>query len=306
VSWHRPITQNLGIKVVAVLLAVALYLHVVTERPVEAVLYFPVEVSGLADTLALTQGLPESVGARLRGTGKQFIWLRIEEPPLRVDLTGVGPGHFQKALTPGDFAPAIEGGLEVLTPVDPIQFSVQIEPRATRPVPVSVRVLGEPASGFLLSGPVRAEPESVSCTGPATWVASQERIETETVEIAGLRAGLERRVALLAPPPWAAVAPGSVLVHVAVEPQERGEAMARPQVVGLREKSFTSQLDPQEVRLHWSAPQSVAETAIAKVRVHVDLELRGRGRYVLPVVVSGPGAEYVVRVEPESVAVTLH
>lgn len=305
-TWHRPITQNFGIKVMAAALAAALYLHVVTERSMEEVHYFPAVFTGLSDTLAFRQALPDRLGARLRGTGKQLLWLRAVEPAVRVDLTGVGPGEYQKALAPEDFASATGGEIEVLGAAEPTHLALQIEPRAARTVAVAVRVRGEPAAGYLLSGPVQARPDSARLSGPVSWIAEHDGIETQVVDIGGLRAGVERPIGLVAPPPWATVAPGSVLVRVPVEPREEGEAMARPQILGVRAESFTTRLDPQEVRLVWSAPQSAAKNALARVRVHVDLEQKGRGRYLLPVVVSGPGAEFVVRVEPESVAVTIH
>ena len=52
------LTENLGVKITALFLAVALYFHVVTEQPQEQVLYFPVEIQGLADSLALQQAPP--------------------------------------------------------------------------------------------------------------------------------------------------------------------------------------------------------------------------------------------------------
>lgn len=305
-SWHRPLTQNLGMKLVALLLALALYAHVVTERPVETVLYFPVVLDGLADTLALSQDPPSQVGAKLRATGKQLIRLRLENPPVRIDLAGVGAGTFQKTLAPADFKAANELDVEVLSPVDPASYSVQLERRERRQVPVSVRVEGEPVRGFLVSGRPLVRPEAVTISGPQEWISQQEGIATVPLDVTGKRTEVEAVLALELPPPWATVSPGSVLVRVPIEPVEVGEASVRPAIVGLRGEGFTAQLDPPDVRLRWSAPQSAASTVTAQVRVFVDVERRGRGRYVLPVQVEGAGAEFVHTVEPDSVAVTLH
>jgi YbbR domain-containing protein len=304
-SWHRPLTQNLGIKIVALLLALALYAHVVTERPVETVLYFPVVIDGLADTLALSEDPPAQVGAKVRATGKQLIRLRLENPPVHIDLSGMGVGTFQKALAPADFKLAGED-IEVLSPADPASYSVQLERRGRRDLPVSVRIEGEPARGYLVGGAPEVRPELVQISGPESWVTQQEGIATAALDVTGQRAQVEAVLALEAPPPWATVTPGSVLVRVPIEPVEEGEASVRPSIVGLRGEGFTAQLDPPDVRLRWSAPQSAANNATAHLRVLVDVERRGRGRYVLPVRVEGPGSEFVHAVVPESVAVTLH
>jgi hypothetical protein len=104
-SWTPRITENLGIKIIALLLAGLLYAHVVTDRPVEQVITLPVQIVGLGDSLALASAPPEMLGVRVRGTGKQMIRLRVLQPPVAIDLAGVGPGNYQRALTSATHRP---------------------------------------------------------------------------------------------------------------------------------------------------------------------------------------------------------
>ena len=53
--WPGWMFDNLGLKAFALLLAVLLYLHVLTDRTSEKVVYFPLEVEGLPDSLALAK-----------------------------------------------------------------------------------------------------------------------------------------------------------------------------------------------------------------------------------------------------------
>jgi hypothetical protein len=74
-------------------------------------------------------------------------------------------------------------------------------------------------------------------------------------------------------------------------------------VSGLR-SAFTARLDPPRVRVELAVPRSRIGVE-RDLRAGVDLARRGRGRYVLPVKLSGRGAGYVRSVQPESVAVTV-
>jgi hypothetical protein len=305
-SWQRALTANPGLKLTAFLLAAALYLHVVTERPVEQVLFLPVELTGLADTLALSSDPPAELGARVRGTGKQLIRLRVIQPLVHLDLTGVGPGSFQRGLTAPDFKRVSDENVEVLAPLEPATVHLQVEERAVDRIAVSVRLAGEPARGYVIAGGGSVRPEQVRISGPETWVDEQEGIETVVLDISGKKRPVETILALVPPPAWAGVTPGSVLVTIPIEAEARGVRAIEPAIEGLRGTNFTARVDPPEVDVFWVAPESRVEEALAGLQVIVDVGRRGRGRYILPARVAGAGTTYVQSVSPESVAVTLH
>ena len=66
-KWSGWLFDNLGLKLFALLLAVLLYLHVLTDRTVEQTLYFPVQIEALPDSLALASTVPAEIGVKLRG-----------------------------------------------------------------------------------------------------------------------------------------------------------------------------------------------------------------------------------------------
>jgi YbbR domain-containing protein len=305
-SWQRALTSNLGLKITAFLLAAALYLHVVTERPVEQVVFLPLEVTGLADTLALSSDPPAELGARVRGTGKQLIRLRVIQPPVNLDLTGVGPGSYQRALTSADFKSVSDENIEVLAPLEPATVNLKLEERAIERVSVSVRLSGEPGRGYVISGDAAVRPEQVRISGPQSWVFDQEAIETEVLDVSGRRGPVEAMLALDPLPDWVRVSPGSVLVTIPIEAEARGVRAIEPAIQGLRGTNFTARVDPPQVDVFWVAPESQVEEAVSDLQVIVDVARRGRGRYILPVQVAGAGTTFVQSVSPDSVAVTLH
>src|SRR5258706_15044289 len=92
--------DNLGLKLVALLLGLMVYLNVYTDRPNTMLITFPIEISELDDSLSLSGPVPAVVQAELRGTGKQLLKLRLTEPPVKVSLIGVGPGRVPRELPP--------------------------------------------------------------------------------------------------------------------------------------------------------------------------------------------------------------
>ncbi|HTO91822.1 MAG TPA: hypothetical protein VMJ70_11885 [Candidatus Sulfotelmatobacter sp.] len=206
--------DNLGLKLIALLIAVLIYLNAYTERPATLVVSFPIQLDGLADTLSLSGPMPSVVQAELRGTGKQLIRLRLTEPRLRVSLAGVGAGRFERAIAETDLPISNSSGVTVERLIGPRMLQVQIDHRAKKMVPLAGRVDGAPASGDAWDGTVILIPPRVLVTGPAKVLADLDSLEMPTVRIDGRRDTVR---ALLAPesvPDWCTTDPA--LVHVLV------------------------------------------------------------------------------------------
>jgi hypothetical protein len=219
----------------------------------------------------------------------------------------VEAGTFQRGLTAADFKSVSNENIEVLAPVEPTTITLILEPRATERVAVSVRVTGEPAPGYVIGGDPVVQPSQVRLSGPESWVIDQAGIETVPFDISGARSEVGAvTLALVPPPTWARVMPGSVLVSIPIEARASGIELLEPEIVGLRGANFIAQVDPPQVKVSWLAPESRVEEILSSLQVKVDVARRGRGRFILPVRLTGAGTTFVQTVEPESVAVTLH
>ena len=303
--WSGWLFDNLGLKLFALLLAVLLYVHVLTDRPSEQTIYLPVTVDGLPDSLALASNPPTEVGVRLRGTGKELITLGLTKPPVRVSLAGVGPGMFQRALGPADVP--LEGmpGVSVIEVKDPAEVRLEVTRRASRFVPVRVPITGEPEKGMVVAGEPLVRPSVVRISGPSTWVARQETLRTEPVSIAGKRDTVELVQALVAPPTWAHAAPGSVVVSIPIDVESTKTMSLDLEVRGIRGE-LRVELRPESVQATWRGPRALLGGVDARdFHASVDAGRRGRGLWTLPVDVTGPGASHLT-LDPDSVRVVLH
>jgi hypothetical protein len=177
----------MGLKLVALLLALAVYLHVYTDRPATLTMTFPIEVSDLADSLAMVSQTPTAVTAELKGTGKQLIRLRLAEPRLHVSLAGVGPGRFQRALTAQDLPMVAPIGLEVSRFIGPQLLELQIDRYGERDVPVAARIEGALPPGASWSGAWIADPTHVHLRGPRSVLAKLDSLRLAPVKLDATR-----------------------------------------------------------------------------------------------------------------------
>ena len=208
--------ENLGIKLVALLLAIALYLHVYTERPASMLVSFPLEITDLADTLTLSGAAPEPVRAELRGTGKQLIRLRLTEPRLKVSLAGVGPGHYERTVVPDDLPLLHDENLEVQRMASSRVIALDIERRLTRRLPLAIRISGAPHAGWRWDGRYAVDPPQVVVRGPWREVARLDSIRLKPVRLEGRTDSVKAITSADSLPRWCTTEPLAVRVLFAL------------------------------------------------------------------------------------------
>jgi hypothetical protein len=208
--------DNLGLKFVALLLAVLIYLNVYTDRPATMVVTFPLQLTDLPDTLSLSGPVPSSVEAELRGTGKELIRLRLREPVLKISLANVGAGHFERAIGTADLPLGGDSGPQVERLIGPLKLDIEIERRASRSVVVVARVEGMPALGHAWSGVWRAEPATIVLNGPRSVVSAIDSVSFGPVSIEGARDTVSVTAGALGLPDWCEADPAEVMVLVPI------------------------------------------------------------------------------------------
>lgn len=205
--WDRVraiLFENLGLKLASLLLALLLYAHVVTDQERESVVQIPIAAVGLADTLTSVGELPPRVAVKVRGKWKDLIRLGLTRPFLSIDLATAKPGMFRTAITADDISrraipPELSRLVSVTEVLDPRSVDLAIEPKATRRLPVRARIVGTPASGYVLDQDPDVQPESVTVMGPARLVQGIDTLYTVAVDITGEREKIQRQVALALP-----------------------------------------------------------------------------------------------------------
>lgn len=217
--------ENLGIKLIALVMSLLVYLNAYTDRPASMIVSFPVEIDGLPDSLSLSGPVPSVVQAELKGTGKQLIRLRLTEPRLPVSVAGVSPGRFERSVSENDLP--ISAGLAVERLIGPRMIQLQIDRRSERMVPLAARVDGAPGPGAIWRGNVIVEPAVVRVTGPAKVLSELDSLPLATVRIEGRRDTVKAQVAPEGLPDWCIAEPAMARVLVPVVRAGGGRAPGR-------------------------------------------------------------------------------
>jgi YbbR domain-containing protein len=206
--------DNLGLKLAALLLALLVYLNVYLDRPAEVMLSFPVQVTGLGDSLSLSGPVPSTVQVQVRGTGKQLLRLRVTEPPYKVPLEGIGPGAVSREVLAVDLPLAGYDGVEVTRVIGPAGIDLLVERKASRRVPAVARVEGVAPGDTAAAYAATVEPESVRVTGPRSAIALLDTVVLQSVRPAGRRDALRAQVTSQSLPDWCVMEPAFVQVRV--------------------------------------------------------------------------------------------
>jgi YbbR domain-containing protein len=213
--------ENLGLKFTALLLALLVYLNVYTDRATTMLVSFPLEYRELPESLIVSGPAPAMVQARLRGTGKQLILMRVKEPRLNLSLANARRGRFEHSLAATDLPLPADGSITVEDLVGPRLISLEVDRRTSRELPVAPRVTGQPAPGFEWSGIAIADPSRVRVTGPEQVVLGLDTLDLAPVRLEGRRDTLTAVVPLVNLPEGCVTEPATVTVRLRIHRRGR-------------------------------------------------------------------------------------
>lgn len=242
--WTSFFTQNLGLKLVALLLALAVYAHVQTEMLHEMRLSSPLVLRGLPRNLVLVGEPPPRAEITVRAKGKELFLMRVRAPEVVVDLSEARSGEIQRILSPADVALPLDSDAVIAAIHEPRTLTLQVDSLVTRSVPVEVPLLGDLPETWAWRGAVRADPPRVEIHGPSRRVAGIERAGTVALNLATVNGPSTRRVAIESPGPGIEAQPDTVAVTVPVHRVERRTFGPFPlRIAGMR-RGFAGETDP--------------------------------------------------------------
>jgi YbbR domain-containing protein len=301
----RVLTDNLGLKALALGLSVVLFAVVHSDVDAQRSVYVDV-VALLPPPDAgrmLVSEVPAQIRVTLRGSRSKLSELsRDSLGPLQIDLRDGRTGYHQ-----------IEGsqlglgtGVRV-SEISPSMLTLSWADAAEKRVSVQPELRGTLDKGWKL-GPVETTPGSVTLRGPEQVLAQITTVSTDEVSLLGLRKGRQsRRVELQPLPRFVTYVEGSsVEVAVSVEPVVADRRLRRLSVAVVGQGNPVS-LRPDEVTVHIRGAEDMIEDVDLRAVVpYVDLAGSDvSGTHPLPVQVRGlPEGVEVAEIIPESVLVT--
>jgi YbbR domain-containing protein len=179
--FQRAVLHNLGLKLIALALAVGFWLAVARDPVAEVAVDIPVEIRDLPQDLEISSEIVPKAQIRLRGPERVIHDLQSSDVYAAIEFNGVKPGERTFDLTAQQIhQPA---GLEVVQIV-PSQFHLTFDVRLTRQVPVQPRVIGSFAQGYRI-GQIVSDPSTIVITGPKGRVEAVESATTDPIDVSG-------------------------------------------------------------------------------------------------------------------------
>ena len=304
--FYRRFVENLGLKLLAMALAIGLWLSVAGETVIERGFEVPVGFQNVPADLQVAGDPPDTVHVRVRGPISIVNRLVLGDVVAVLDLEGERPGERRLFDM---FADRVRTpfGVEVIQ-VIPATITAALERAgAPRTVPVVPDIEGQPAEGFAV-GRISTVPESVEIVGPTSLLDSVVEAITEPVLIEGsservqslVTIGVSDRVLRLQTPSSA-----EVTVEIVPAPVERNiqelAISSRSLEPGL-EVSF----DPISVTVGIRGSEVLLQAMEeGEVEAFIDLAGLSSGRYNLPVTVVSSADIGITHIDPPNVLVVL-
>lgn len=303
---RERLTENLGLKLLSLLLGVTLWYAVAREQGAEFAFSIPLELRDVPEGLEVVEESVQQIEVRLRGPSEMLRGLSPQDLSVGIDLSDAEPGERVAYLTPDDVT--VPFGARVIR-VTPASVHIALDRTLERTVKIIARVSGAPAEGFELAG-IELSPQAITVVGPASQVRGLAQVTTEPVSAEGLRQPYARSVHLELDPLVRLEQDSSVDLTLDVR-----EVRVRKELDGVtvspQPNGIDADVDPKTVRVVVEGPKSLVEQLRAEdlaAEVHLDGVAAGSHR-VFPVVrvlrLKELSAIRIISVKPEGIEVDI-
>ena len=219
--------SNLRYKVVALGAALLLWGVSHSTSSVERGFDIPVMPGNVPEDLVITGRSSDALNIRVRATNAALRRLSVADLSYPVDLAGARAGTTEREVELA--AISLPRGAQIVSR-SPASLEFTLERKSTRAVKVRADIDGEPAPGFVVDEVV-IDPPRLRIAGARSEVLRLSEVLTETIDVTGANAPLERKVK--AAPGGLHVwldGPTEVTVRVAIvpEPEPEPETAAKP------------------------------------------------------------------------------
>jgi YbbR domain-containing protein len=189
--WEKlrvALTENMNLKVLSFVFALVLYslVHGGQDARRSVVVDLEVGLPPESSDRVLVGSIPQSIRIFVRGSNQTIDNLRAASVSVQIDLTNKQPSHvvFEPKMV------RLPEGVNVeLEQFDPPSIDLHWEQRVVRDVPIQVSVVGTPADGFVVKGPLVAEPKAAKVRGPQSDVMVLQFIRVDAFDVRGLSEG---------------------------------------------------------------------------------------------------------------------
>lgn len=266
------------------------------EKQDEATLAIPVRFEHIPHELIAVHNIPV-LEARLKGPSRVLKALKDSQLSYKIDLSTAKPGPlFIKISHDMIKVPRRVSVLEI----DPASFTITIDKRMEKIVPIVADLNKDPAPGYIISRVVAA-PSMVRLTGPMSVLDKISAVRTTPIDVGGLTETIKKKVALnLNHNPYVQVI-GDSLVEVEIIVKEKLVEKWLNIAIQATGGNYRYVITPDRIEILLRGPINTLKKLAQDngIQVYVDLEGLKPGTYVRRAVIKPPLSTTLVEAKPE-------
>lgn len=191
----KRLTHNLRLKLLALAIALVMWVFVVGQDKAEMTVEVPVEITGIPADMVVTDDVVNKVYARISGPGTLVRRAANQRMVQRVNLAGMGMGEHVFQIMPEDLR--LPAGVSVIR-VSPARFMITLASKVSRQVQVRPALKGDLAPGYEV-GEINLTPPKVMVSGTQKDVDGVDWIWTMRMDVTGLQSSTTMRTGLRLP-----------------------------------------------------------------------------------------------------------
>jgi YbbR domain-containing protein len=288
--------KNIGKKVLALAIAIVLWLVANIEHDIEKSISINVNYQNLPPELIIVNKPPESLNIRVRGPRTQLASVSPRNIAFTVDLSNASPGVSKFEVQTDQIK--TPRGVQV-TGITPAEIKVDVDQIIKKEVDVKPVIRGPADTGYELVGAPVANPSRVEIKGPRNIVSQINAIPTDSVSITGVKSKFTIQVPLKSPQPSVDIVNYEtvrVTVDIREQTVEKHFDDIEIQFVNFDDRDFEA-MGPLKAELEFAGPYSIIRDLNSDdIKVFVDGSNLGRSKRLarLEVNVSYPHRESIM------------
>lgn len=176
------------------LLAVLLWLFVVTGREYESIVEVPIEAENIRSGKIIVSDLPNIAVVKFQGVGRSLIYLKIfGNAKVSLDLSSI-KYYYDFPLTPENVKYPSSLHIKPVSILSPDTVFIRIDEKVERSIPIVPAVEINPKAGFCILGEIKTTPSSILVVGPLSILKDLEYITTEDLILNEVKNSIDRDV----------------------------------------------------------------------------------------------------------------
>ena len=258
---HSHVRKKIIIPFGSLILAILLWIFVVSEKKYNMILDLPIEARNLSAQMAHKEEVPSYASIKIRGTGrdlfKSILLKNYAGFKLVLDLEGISEEYefnlneyFEKY--PRKVVLPLNYNLSFVEVIHPNRIKISLDEYQVKKVPIISNLYISPSPGYMLVGDIKLKPKMIEIAGPKEEIALINHVDTAYDSIINITNAYKGNVKIFSKKNLIKYSPS--FVEVSLDIQQISERIIADIPVSINDV-------PEKIRV-FPSPQTVSLTVV--------------------------------------------